>query len=791
MQYYILNQKIHNCSLYNLNVTYRGQMDFIDFDSFSETDNLPQPQPALALPLSTNIETLGKKISNFNSLTRNLLKFEEKKGEPLNETNVEDQKLAEKYANLSINLLGEEVKSSDVNKEIEVSDNKVNASSVRLARVLNSSLSDAQLRQIFSGLEDKYPDSLSMETLVDPGMFGSIGRKRLKSRIEHELIKNQTMILKEYHGVISHLKQLDQSLTKLNEIHNSTNQLVNRNFDQYDSLNSKISELTKKKNSINLKKNLLTSFKNMFTLNEFEEYVLTNGEINDEFFKVLVKADEINDKCSILLSIDNPQLGLKIMSKTNALINKAIDRIISFTNKTLGNLYSLNTQARVMTLHKCLKYLRNKLNYFNTIVNNFTEARSKYLTDELLSQLNGESSSQSNNAWSSSLSFEQSSRPLLVSAHDPLRYIGDLLAYVHSIIVNETETVKTIFTIENDEIQIGDKSNKDIVEDVSDQILSSLARPIRSKIEQLIAMESKLTVIYSIFNLVDLYSIMYSKQLKPGSTLLVTIKSLVKACQEKIITVIKNKLASIKSSNQAQLDINLDLQPPEWIVDFFGEILPIIDQVSTPQIFNFSKEQNDEFLRLVVNEPITIFQKHVSDSKLFTNKKDRLTIEINFLDLVLSKIMAISFLSDKVLEVNEMIGNITNKISELQFNEILKATDIYDLYNVVNMISPIYEEDEEFEVFIYEPIVENKLFNTSHISEINENIKEYLPNALINMQDSLTKLNSPIIVNDIVSNTCSKYVSFYGKFNMIVNEYLKEQLIWSETEVATLLGVDN
>ena len=60
---------------------------------------------------------------------------------------------------------------------------------------------------------------------------------------------------------------------------------------------------------------MLISFKEKFTLNEYEEFVLNSGDLNNEFFTTLARAERINENCSILLSLDNPQLGLKIIAK--------------------------------------------------------------------------------------------------------------------------------------------------------------------------------------------------------------------------------------------------------------------------------------------------------------------------------------------------------------------------------------------------------------------------------------------------------------------------------------------
>ena len=285
---------------------------------------------------------------------------------------------------------------------------------------------------------------------------------------------------------------------------------------------------------------MLISFKEKFTLNEYEEFVLNSGDLNNEFFTTLARAERINENCSILLSLDNPQLGLKIIAKSNQMINRSIDRIVSYTNKTLGNMYSLSSKSRLATLHQCFKYLQNKLNYFNSILNTFSESRSKVLVDEFNRQVQGDFEV---NGQGRSSSISSDSRPIYMSAHDPVRFVGDLLAYVHSVSVNESETITSIFTMGDD----NDKEFENIIQDVTDKILQSLSRPIKARVEQIVSTETKLSTLVQIFNLVELYNIMFTKQLGKAGNIVETVKQLIKVCQGRIFMIISNRLATIKT----------------------------------------------------------------------------------------------------------------------------------------------------------------------------------------------------------------------------------------------------
>lgn len=762
-------------------------MDFIDFDTFtkdasgSDNDVFPQPQPPLSLPIASNLDQFSKKLSNL-VLPGNILNNDNTK--PSNEISEVDN-VMEKYAKMSIDLIKRETGDVQLENEEDSKESSVRTSlSTRLSRVLNDSLSDATIREIFSNLQERFDKESNgyVVDLIELGIVGSMSRKKFKGRIESELIRNQLNILKQYQPIVKQLKQIEVKLNKLNELSVQTNDKINKNFDFSNKLNLEIKDLNDNKRLIGLKKNLLISFKEKFTLNEYEEFVLNSGDLNNEFFTTLARAERINENCSILLSLDNPQLGLKIIAKSNQMINRSIDRIVSYTNKTLGNMYSLSSKSRLATLHQCFKYLQNKLNYFNSIVNTFSESRSKVLVDEFNRQVQGDFEV---NGQGRSSSISSDSRPIYMSAHDPVRFVGDLLAYVHSVSVNESETITSIFTMGDD----NDKEFENIIQDVTDKILQSLSRPIKARVEQIVSTETKLSTLVQIFNLVELYNIMFTKQLGKTGNIVETVKQLIKVCQGRIFMIISNRLATIKNKNLTKLDLNLDLQPPEWIIEFYSDILPIVDQITTETILNLSPEENEKFLNLIVNEPIQVFNEHVDHNKVFSEKKDVLIIKSNFLDLILSKTIPVSLLSEKVLEVNEMIDKLTEEITQLELNNMLGQCGLYDYFNIINMICPF--SDDFFEVSIYEPIKENKLYTKDSFVQVDEKVQEFFPSAMIEMQQSLLKLNSPIVVNQIIDNSFMQFVKFYCKLDLINKEYLDFSFTWSDMEIATLVGIED
>lgn len=744
-------------------------MDFVGFESFSENDPLPSPQPSLSLPLKSNIENLGLKLSNFNNL-RNLLK------QSSSTTTNEDAgvRLAEKYAYLSLQLLGDSedtLPSPEPVSEENEDAARTSTFSKRLSRALNPTLSDLSTRELFTRLEGKITD---IDLMVDAGVTGSIARKNLRGEIESDLIKSHTAILADYAKPIKSLRYLGERVASLDQQVAETNDMIAKDHQLTTSISDEVNELTQSKLAVNLKKSLLVSFREQFTLNEYDDFVLHSNDIVPDFFAALLKAEAINERCLILLALDNPELGHKVMAKNNELITRAIDKILTFCNRSLSNFYLLNNRARAEQLHLCLRYLLGKPDHLNKVIDSFVSSRSNALVEEFNLQASGHGVDD----YSHSIS---DSRPVFYSSHDPVRFIADLLAFVHSLVVNESETVENLF---GNGLEFSATANDMVV-----RILTSLASPIRSQIDQLISVQSKLSTLNLIFGHLDLYTLMFQK-LPNASGVTDAINETIKLTQDRIFTVLTNRLATVRNSNLAQIDLSADLQPPEWIIDFYGDLLPVLDSVTTETVFNMPEENNKKFLHLIVDEPISIFNEHLSLVSKTFGKRDTFIFQLNFLDLVLTKIMPLSILSDKVLAINHSVNDYSTELKEVQLQTLLENCELTDFYNVVNMICPI--DAEMLDPSIYQAITENKLFTKENLIATNETIQLALPSALMDIQLALMKLNSPIIVSDIITASSLQLAHFYKLFSLIIEMYLGEPLFtWTDLEVATLLGVEN
>lgn len=76
-------------------------------------------------------------------------------------------------------------------------------------------------------------------------------------------------------------------------------------------------------------------------------------------------------------------------------------------------------------------------------------------------------------------------RPIELHAHDPMRYVGDMLAWVHQSIAAEREFLESLFGIKSDGRMVGsvrkfeDNENEEWVKELMDAAMGKLCIPLK------------------------------------------------------------------------------------------------------------------------------------------------------------------------------------------------------------------------------------------------------------------------------------------------------------------------
>lgn len=661
----------------------------------------------------------------------------------------------------------------------------------------------------------------SLKNLTSTGQTGNLARRNLRGLIEEDLLHQYANQLRTFQKIVRSIESVRPNLETITQEYNDLYSSLDTSVNNLKDLKEEITSFDQQKKIIDLKKNILLAFKSTFTVTQYEEHLIRFADLNDpaigsDFFNAIDKIKSIQNNCDVLLGMENEKLGMNIMKQMSDLLASVNERISSYVQNNIDYVYSgsnsnyhISKKINISTFQKCLIYMwQNNRSGFDSIMSDMVESRSRLIANEFINQLKGYSeevsTSNMKNSYLKNDAKKHQSR-LFLSSYDTIKFMSDSLAYIHSLLVNEMENSRSFLTFDFISTE-GNSELEDMVGSVVLRIISGLNKPLKGAVESVLRQEGKLPTLVNSYDLLELYSGMFSKLLNPDKKeikdgTMATMKELETETQERVFFLIKLKLKNleVESAEEGLHTADDGDVLPDWVVDWFAFIDDMFDGYNSSKsmddknehIVGLNEEQWNELLDLLINKPIDLLKSIESKSKV--PEKEKLIWELNCVDYMYNKIEINPSLSSKAEYLNSLIESDTKNLTDLEFMGLLKSSGLFDIYNLINMIFKL--DDELFDVSFYEPILENKLFSLDTFQVANQKMEQFL-SSYIN-QNELNGLMSPSIYNKVFFESAMNFIKFYRKLCIIVNEYLRDTkgnkikvFQWDEMTIATLLGIE-
>ncbi|CAB4252807.1 similar to Saccharomyces cerevisiae YNL041C COG6 Component of the conserved oligomeric Golgi complex (Cog1p through Cog8p) [Maudiozyma barnettii] len=852
-------------------------MEFIDYQDFSVADTiaselpandaLPEPMQRLNLstyignqstpPMDTNFKlpdiiasdskftnvTLYDKMSQYAAISIKALNSNDNETKTLQELDNDNLAKIPSTKNHDSNKIARDLNNMVSGSSIDLKslDTKNLVLSKKLSKILNDYSSSnynrtIELKRNLKFLEEnKNNISLDREKLISPEYTGTLSRKTLRSDIENEVLKEHIKVLEEFRPIIRRMKRFSGPLEKIRDEATfilSETQDHSKEKGKNTRLLNTIDSLRNDMEFIRLKKQLFLAIKEKFTLNQVEDDIIINGKINNEYFDVLNKVIKINEHATYLLALPKDNAGSALINKVNK-YNEIISK--KFFNYLMDFIYNFESNEPsafdrqyeniydTKTFQRALVYLSNDLEYFQEFVSKVTSARSKSFLDKFLSQFD------INKKKNSDI------KPIVLSAHDPIRYISDVLASVHSLIANEADFVKSLFKFQYEEFENTPKSIlqenqaeflKGLDVKLLNEIVQSISNTCRIRIEQIIRFEESDAVNFEIVQLLELYHLMFVKKgIVKENELIKNIDSLKKTSNKKIKVCFTKFLT--ENIKPIQYGENSDLLQPDWLSEYLNklvEFFELYERRKGPSSFESdgdgetsSDEENttldQEMLVTIAKDPFSVtLVKQLNDAFPQARKNEHiklslLTVEINCFDLIKTRLQPFKNTilrphngEESIFDlVNTKLKDLVSQMKEVQSKFLFESTGLGMYNNLFNMIFPIDSIQDELDYDMYLSLNENPLMNLDTINEnVHHKLNEYLPQAMTDIQEKLLfKLTSPSIADEISENCFEKLSKFYGIFQRILihlnpddEQRVLEILNFSPIEFHTLLGLE-
>ena len=463
-----------------------------------------------------------------------------------------------------------------------------NPLSNKLTSVLSTSYVDSEFREAL-GLLDERGVSNTAET-----------RRRLRLDVQKEVIDTNGQIVAEFGRVADQLKRIGATIDRLNKSYEEMKGHVTAAHEATSSTLEEANSLMTQRRNVETKQQLLRAFRERFVLTEDETASLTFAAepVDDAFFAALAKAKRVRKDCEILLGFENQALGLDVMEQTSKHLNLAFQKLYRWVQKEFKTLNLENPQINA-SVRRALRVLAERPSLFQNCLDFFADAREQILSDSFYLALTGTAASGAK---------DHAVKPIELAAHDPLRYVGDMLAWTHSAAVSEREALEVLFVSDGNEIARGMQEGREnepwqqlmladddenggdggepplefdalkALSDLVDRDVSGAARILRQRVEQVIQTNEDTILAYRLANLLNFYRVTFAKLLGAQSVLLEAIANLEAEALRQFRALMRDYIATLQGEFQ---HAPADLGPPDFLQDALKQLSAIMATYET------------------------------------------------------------------------------------------------------------------------------------------------------------------------------------------------------------------
>jgi hypothetical protein len=263
-------------------------------------------------------------------------------------------------------------------------------------------------------------------------------------------------------------------------------------------------------------------------------------------------------------------------------------------------------------------------------------------------------------------------RPIELSSHDPLRYVGDMLAWTHQSTASEKKYAEILLR----KLKDWNDLQKTIQASLG-YITEELCRPLRVRLEQVLVSQHEPVTLYKLTNLLKFYETTI-KQLLPIECQLVLVLDEVSHLSSKMFLNALNATATrlIEKVDTPTNDLNLS----DELRRALGLLHDILETHSTSMIPFESKRIDFQQIVYSIIDPL-LQMCSLSAAKL--GVVEMAVYLVNCVSAIRTTLAVFAFTDEKIEMLEGQIDANTDTLIGEQATYILLRTDLLDAYRIV------------------------------------------------------------------------------------------------------------
>ncbi|KAM0285516.1 hypothetical protein ACHAQH_001466 [Verticillium albo-atrum] len=615
--------------------------------------------------------------------------------------------------------------------------------SSKVTAILSTSYADSEFREALALLDER---QMSNNAHV---------RRQVRLDLQKEMIECNGDIITDFGHVADQLRRVRHTLNQLNETYNEMRSRITESHLQTSPILDDAASLIQQRDDVATQQHLLGAFRDHFLFTDDEVATLTSTAepVDEVFFTTLVRAKKVSSDCEALLGFENQTLGLEVMEETSKNLNFAFQKLYKWVQKEFKTLNLENPQLNT-AIRRAIRVLAERPSLFQGCLDYFADARQRVLSDAFHTALTGTSGTGQP---------DDTVKPIEMAAHDPLRYVGDMLAWVHSATVGEREALETLFMADVDEIakglqtgratelwQLIDSTDDDNVptfdglkalNELVDRDVSAVARILRQRVEQVIQSNEDTIVSYKLANLLGFYRFTFARLLGEDSGLLDLLSSLETEALRQFRSLVRDHIARLQGEFQQTPS---DLGPPEFLLNALEQLKSIMRTYETSMAGSMDSES--EFQPILVES----FEPFMAGCESMAKGAEPLQgaiFVINCLMTAKSSLQPFGFTRKRVQALQERIEEESKTLLASQYQYLRNASGLEEMIMAVEKLTTDSQDVQDLRSL--EPMQPDALRRASLA------LDDFLPSALMDAAEQVQHVQDPRLAREVTEKAAT------------------------------------
>ncbi|KAF4576413.1 Golgi transport complex subunit 6 [Pleurotus pulmonarius] len=504
-----------------------------------------------------------------------------------------------------------------------------------------------------------------------PGETAATARRQLKRDMENKLAEGSHEFLNALGEVSQRLQALQVHIDILHTSCDEAEAQLEITKDSSKALLEHAGNVANEKEQVEKKISIVNLFLGKFTLTEEEVKSLTSKDVHigKAFFEAMDKTERIRDDCMILMSGEEgpTKVGLDIISNTSTHLEAAYEKIVSWCSYEFQQM-GREPQLEVgTTMRESVRRLRKRPELLNEALGQLSETRQTALLSSFLAALT--------RGGPSGLP-----RPIELHAHDPIRYVGDMLAWVHQAIAAEREFLESLFDLRGHRRMVGSvrdfttmSEEEEWIRELMDLAVAKLCVPLKVRVQQTIRSQESSIMSFKIANLLQFYMLTMVRTIGEGALLSKTLNEITDAAYKVFYTAIESQ-ASALSREHMNFD-DASLTPPLSILDHAQILREIMNVYQSSLIGNEADEEEkagfERIADVMIDPAVETCVKAGKEKQRLRPSWDQPIFVLNCLTHLQSVLEACSFTMKKQAWLQAIIDDHVSQLTEEHYHNLL------------------------------------------------------------------------------------------------------------------------